>query len=76
MILVDKSKGGIFIMYRQFAQPGLQPLPGQGWFFPPQPIPTPTPTPPIQPMTFDEMYMILGEMYEMIRCIYEQEADD
>jgi len=65
-------------MYRQFGQPGFQPPPGQNWFLPPQPMPmpTPTPVPPMQPMTFDEMYMILGEMYEMIRCIYEQEASD
>jgi hypothetical protein len=67
-------------MYRQFAQPGFQPIPGQTWFppFTPQPGPTPppTPVPPVQPMTFEEMYMILGEMYEMIRCIYEQEIDD
>jgi len=68
-------------MYRQFAQPGFQPPPGQSWFFPPQPQPMPqpmppTPMPPMQPMTFDEMYMILGEMYEMIRCIYEQETTE
>ncbi|NLT95294.1 MAG: hypothetical protein GXW85_07125 [Clostridia bacterium] len=65
-------------MYRQFAQPGFQPIPGQTWFPPPQPMPTPVPTPvpPAQPMTFEEMYMILAEMYEMIKCIYEQEIDD
>jgi len=63
-------------MYRQFAQPGFQPPPGQNWMFPPQPMPMPTPVPPVQQMTFEEMYLILGEMYEMIRCIYELEADD
>jgi hypothetical protein len=66
-------------MYRQFGQQGFQPLPGQTWFFPPQPMPMPQPMPPmpmppVQPMTFEEMYAILGEMYEMITCIYEQEV--
>jgi len=65
-------------MYRQFGQPGFQPPPGNTWLppFQPQPAPGPAPVPPMQPMTFDEMYMILGEMYEMIRCIYEHEANE
>ncbi|MFZ7103649.1 MAG: hypothetical protein ACOWWO_13490 [Peptococcaceae bacterium] len=59
------------MFYRQFMQPGFQPLPGDTWNPPYQgPMPTPMPT---QQMTFEEMYRILGEMYEMIRCIYEQE---
>lgn len=75
-------------MFRQFGQLGFQPLPGQTWQFPlmpmpmpmpmptPTPTPTPTPVPPMQPMTFNEMYAILGEMYEMIRCMYEQEVTE
>lgn len=61
-------------MYRQFNQPGFQPLPGDSWNSPFS-GPIPKPMPPVQQMTFEEMYMILGNMYEMIKCMYEMETE-
>jgi len=77
-MLVAEERREFFIMYRQFMQQPFQPLPGQTWdfmqpFAPPSPGPVP-PSPEMPMMTFEEMYRLIGEMYEMVRGIYEQEC--